>query len=59
MHHLNSDVKISRGLQKMKFHKGDYYISMNHVAIRFLIETLETTAEDSYFTLNYFDSVLG
>ena len=59
MHHLNSDVKISKGLQKMKFHKGDYYIPMNQVANRFLMETLEPQAEDSYFSWNYFDAILG
>ena len=27
--------------------------------VRFLIETLEPQAEDSYFTWNYFDAILG
>ncbi len=43
----------------MKFRKGDYYIPMNQVANRFLIETLEPQAEDSYFAWNYFDAILG
>jgi len=32
---------------------------MNQVANRFLIETLEPQAEDSYFTWNFFDAILG
>jgi hypothetical protein len=32
---------------------------MNQAANRFLIETLEPQAEDSYFAWNYFDAVLG
>ena len=32
---------------------------MNQVANRFLIETLEPQAEDSYFSWNFFDAVLG
>jgi hypothetical protein len=32
---------------------------MNQAANRFLIETLEPQAEDSYFTWNYFDGILG
>jgi Zinc carboxypeptidase len=59
MHHLNSDVKISSSIQKIKFSKGDWYIPMNQVANRFLIETLEPQAEDSYFAWNYFDAILG
>ncbi|HLG38833.1 MAG TPA: M14 family metallopeptidase, partial [Chitinophagaceae bacterium] len=59
MHHLNSDVKTSIAVQKMKFKKGDYYILLNQAANRFLIETLEPTAADSYFAWNFFDAILG
>lgn len=59
MHHLNSEVKTSSSLQKILFKKGDWYIPMNQVANRFLIETLEPQAEDSYFAWNYFDAILG
>jgi len=59
MHHLNSDVKISSSLQTIQFSKGDWYIPMNQPANRFLMETLEPQAEDSYFAWNYFDAVLG
>ncbi len=59
MHHLNSDVKISSGQQKILLRKGDWYIPMNQVANRFLIETLEPQMEDSYFAWNFFDAILG
>jgi hypothetical protein len=59
MHHLNSNVKISAMKQKMHFRKGDWYIPMDQSANRFLIETLEPQAEDSYFAWNFFDAVLG
>jgi len=59
MHHLNSSVKISTSKQKMNFRKGDWYIPMDQTANRFLIETLEPQAEDSYFAWNFFDAVLG
>jgi hypothetical protein len=59
MHHLNTDVKTSSSRQKIVFKKGDWYIPLNQVANRFLIETLEPQAEDSYFAWNYFDAVLG
>lgn len=59
MHHLNSDVKLSTFTEKVTFRKGDWYIPVNQTANRFLIETLEPQAEDSYFAWNYFDAVLG
>jgi hypothetical protein len=59
MHHANSEVKISLREQKVNFRKGDYYIPLNQIANRFLIETLEPQAEDSYFAWNFFDAVLG
>ena len=59
MHHLNSDVKVSTSRQQIQFRKGDWYIPLNQVANRFLIETLEPHAEDSYFAWNYFDAILG
>jgi len=59
MHHINSDVKTSVTVKQMKFKKGDYYIPLNQEANRFLIETLEPTAIDSYFAWNFFDAILG
>lgn len=59
MHHLNSEVKLSVSKQKISFRKGDWYIPMNQPANRFLVETLEPEAEDSYFAWNYFDAILG
>ena len=59
MHHLNSDVSLSSSMQQIKFRKGDFYIPMNQPANRFLVETLEPSAEDSYFAWNFFDAILG
>lgn len=58
-HHVNFGVKISKHKSVKHFRKGDYFIPMNQVANRFLMETLEPQAEDSYFAWNFFDAVLG
>ncbi len=58
-HHINSEVKTSSTRQMVKFRKGDIYIPLNQVANRFLVETLEPRAPDSYFAWNYFDGILG
>lgn len=59
MHHPNTDVKLTITTQPVFFRKGDWYIPMNQLANRFLIETLEPQGEDSYFAWNYFDGILG
>ena len=59
MHHLNNEVKLSSAIKTIKFRKGDYYIPLNQVANRFLIEVLEPQADDSYFAWNYFDAILS
>ncbi len=57
-HHINSKVEISKTVEKKQFRKGDWYIPMNQKANRFLIETLEPQAMDSYFAWNFFDGIL-
>lgn len=59
MHHLNYEVKLNSTEQIFNFKKGDWYIPLNQVANRFLIETLEPQAQDSYFAWNFFDGILG
>lgn len=56
--HINSKVEISKTIQKRQFRKGDWYIPMNQKANRFLMETLEPQATDSYFVWNFFDGIL-
>ncbi|RYY60323.1 MAG: hypothetical protein EOO05_10310 [Chitinophagaceae bacterium] len=58
-HHPNTDVKLHTTVEKVTYRKGDYYIPMNQPANRFLVETLEPQAEDSYFSWNFFDGILG
>ena len=57
-HHINSKVEISKTIEKKRFRKGDWYIPMNQKANRFLMETLEPQAMDSYFAWNFFDGIL-
>ena len=57
-HHRNTDVKVSATLQPIKFLRGDYIIAVNQPAKRFLIEMLEPTGNDSYFSWNFFDAIL-
>ena len=57
-HYPHNQVKISKKAQTLNFRKGDYWLSTNQEKVRFLIETLEPQAVDSYFTWNFFDAIL-
>lgn len=52
-HHLNRDVQLSKTVKHISFRKGDYLIPLAQKGSRFLIETLEPQAEDSYFAWNF------
>ena len=54
--HYNTTV-ISKTKQ-VSFKKGDYYINTLQPAFRYLIETLEPQAPDSFFNWNFFDTIL-
>ena len=54
--HYNTNVNTSN--EKVKFRKGDYLISTNQKGIRYLLETLEPSATDSFFNWNFFDTIL-
>ncbi len=54
--HYNTKVKASE--EAITFKKGDYIIETNQAAFRYLMETLEPEAPDSFFNWNFFDTIL-
>lgn len=58
-HYLHSNVKLRTEQQKILIRKGDYLVKTQQAACRFIIETLEPQAIDSYFNWNFFDEVLA
>ena len=54
--HYKTTVKSSN--EKVKFRNGDYIISTDQKAMRYLLETLEPAAPDSFFNWNFFDTIL-
>lgn len=58
-HYIHSEVKLKKLKQTVKFFEGDYVVYANQQQNRYIIETLEPQATDSFFTWNFFDSVLG
>lgn len=57
-HYRQSGIKLNTYMQKIQFRKGDYLIYTGQAADRFLFETLEPGADDSYFSWNFFDAIL-
>lgn len=58
-HYLHYNTTISTSTEKIKFHKGDYLIPLKQNGVKYLLETLEPEAVDSFFNWNYFDAILG
>ncbi|RSK24082.1 M14 family metallopeptidase [Hymenobacter metallilatus] len=57
-HYLHSQVQVSPVRQPRSFLRGDYLIPLDQPAARYLIETLEPQATDSFFAWGFFDSIL-
>lgn len=57
-HYGHYNTTVSKSEEKMEFRAGDYKISTNQLGVKYLIETLEPEAVDSYFNWNFFDTIL-
>ncbi len=57
-HYPHYDTKVSKNRKKVFFKEGDYLIPTNQEGIRYLLETLEPRAMDSFFNWNFFDAIL-
>ncbi len=56
-HFRHSNVKTSIHTEKIQCLKGDYVVEMGYSTDRFVVEMLEPTGADSYFSWNYFDAI--
>ena len=57
-HYPHYNVEVDVFEEQVNFTKGDYLISTNQNAFRYVIETLEPQAPDSFFNWNFFDTIL-
>ena len=58
-HYLHYDTKVNKENTNVKFRKGDYLVSTKQEGVKYLLETLEPEATDSFFNWNFFDAILG
>ncbi len=54
--HYNTTVKTTREI--VKFSEGDFIVKIDQKGYRYLLETLEPEATDSFFNWNFFDTIL-
>ena len=57
-HYLHYNTKVTKATDSVIFRKGDYYIKLDQKGKRYLLETLEPMAADSFFYWNLFDPIL-
>jgi hypothetical protein len=58
-HYPHYNTKVEMTTENVALTAGDYYIiDTNQPGIRYLLETLEPEAPDSFFNWNYFDAIL-
>ncbi|MFQ3297075.1 MAG: hypothetical protein ACI9JT_002484 [Polaribacter sp.] len=57
-HYLHYNTTVSKSTQEITFRTGDLYIPTNQNGVRYLLETLEAAATDSFFNWNFFDTIL-
>lgn len=57
-HYGHYSTKVSKSSQLLKFTAGDYVFKTNQPGVKYLLETLEPEAVDSYFNWNFFDAIL-
>lgn len=57
-HYVHYSTSVNTTQQTLSFRKGDYVFSTLQKGVKFLVETLEPEAVDSYFNWNFFDTIL-
>ncbi len=58
-HYLHYETKIKSEFKNVNVRKGDFLVSTKQEGAKYLLETLEPEATDSFFNWNFFDAILG
>lgn len=58
-HYLHYETSVDRSKKSRIFLAGDYIVSTQQDGVKYLIETLEPQALDSFFNWNFFDGILA
>ncbi|MDR6405062.1 MULTISPECIES: hypothetical protein [Chryseobacterium] len=58
-HYLHYETKVDKSDKNITFSEGDYIVLTNQEGVKYVIETLEPEALDSFFNWNFFDGILS
>ncbi len=57
-HYFHFDTEVEKNTKNVQFNSGDLVVPTDQPGIRYILETLEPQAPDSFFNWNFFDTVL-
>ena len=57
-HYLHYNTTLVKTIDSVSVKKGDFWIPTQQHGIRYILETLEPQARDSFFNWNFFDAIL-
>ncbi len=57
-HYLHYNTQVSAQKEWVELSAGDVIVSTQQEGVRYLLETLEPSAADSFFNWNFFDTIL-
>lgn len=57
-HYPHYNTQVQADTIMVTFHQGDLFVSTDQEGVRYILETLEPAATDSFFNWNFFDTVL-
>ncbi|KQT22324.1 hypothetical protein ASG31_03030 [Chryseobacterium sp. Leaf404] len=58
-HYLHYETTVEKSDKKVTVAAGDYIVSTQQSGVKYLVETLEPEATDSFFNWNFFDGILS
>jgi hypothetical protein len=58
-HYLHYETTVDQSNKKQTFSAGDYIVPTQQSGVKYIIETLEPEALDSFFNWNFFDGILA
>lgn len=57
-HYLHYKTEVAKSTENVVLRKGDILVKTQQPGVRYLLETLEPSAPDSFFNWNFFDAIL-
>ncbi|GJN56580.1 hypothetical protein ELAN_01350 [Elizabethkingia anophelis] len=58
-HYIHYETVVGKSNKQIKFLAGDYVVPTQQSGVKYILETLEPEALDSFFNWNFFDAMLG